>query len=103
MILAGRLKELQVIHILTGLIGAILLSFVFLDLCLIAEMNLSLPIGIAAYYGIENSFRKLAPLVLQVSGFNIPLSEGQSVTFHAKLEQATNASFLFNCSFILQH
>ncbi|KAL7133202.1 hypothetical protein ABFS83_12G124300 [Erythranthe nasuta] len=79
LILAGRMKELQVIHILTD------------------------------YYGIENSFRKLAPLVLQwlSNSYNtqilimvflavVSLLLGGFFTYHAKLcltNTTTNESF----------
>ncbi|KAL0337265.1 UNVERIFIED_CONTAM: putative protein S-acyltransferase 17 [Sesamum calycinum] len=79
LVLAGRMKELQVIHILT------------------------------AYYGIENSFRKLAPFVVQwlLNAYNtqilimvflavISLLLAGFFTYHAKLcltNTTTNESF----------
>lgn len=54
----------------------------------------SLSIAIAAYYGIENSFRKLAPLVLQVSVYNLAQFKAQSVAFCASLNDPSMHLFL---------
>lgn len=67
-VLAGRVKELKVIHILTG---KLILTSSWRVVAL--GLNLTFLFLAAAYYGVENSFRGLAPQVVQVHCF-FPIS-----------------------------
>jgi len=67
LILAGRLRELRVVDILTGNIYFQLISIFGLGFFFLLTLILFYPChNQAVYYGIENSFLDLAPNVVQV-------------------------------------
>lgn len=69
LILAGRLKELRVVYILTGNIDPQVISILRLSCFFYWFWDFYSYLNFAAYYGIENSFWDLAPHVVQVCIF----------------------------------